>query len=136
MSPIKNVAAPTAPKLKVLSNAAPADGDRLTKEGMLDRTWLVTLHEYTPDYEGQYGPSPRAIVDLREVDGDGEATRHWLWATAAKQVGEALEPGEVAVGKFVTMTSKGGREYSGWSWVSDPLVLAKAEERLTETLPF
>jgi hypothetical protein len=108
--PIKRPDAPPAPTSAIKRvEQPPAGGGHLTKEDLLGRLLIVTLTDYDPDYQGAYGTTARAVVDIIEVGGE-EAREQGLWwfSNLAKQIGAGLKPGETGLGRIETGTTKSG----------------------------
>lgn len=126
--PIKRIGAPeSAPTIKRVQPQA--QGEYVTKEALQDHLVVITMRSYEPDFAGSYGVTPKAVVDIIDTE-TGE--RHYDFhgfGNLGKQLGSALQPGEVGAGRIVTGPTKDGRNaWWGFEFAQTDEDYARAEE--------
>jgi hypothetical protein len=127
-------AAAAAPSIK--RGLPPAtNGDGPSKEDLEGHLLVITRKDFTPDFQTSNGPSPRAVVDLLDLDTGVLHTDFWVFGVMARTISEWLESdGEMGLGRIATGTSKAGRQYWTVEWTDDDADHDRAAK--SATVPF
>lgn len=115
------------------TNGAPQDPDRPTKESLVGSLVAITAVGYDANFPTSYGDQPMAEFDLLVVDGKfagyvEESRREF--GNLAKQIGTALQRGEMALGRIESGTGARGRVWYGVRWAEDPSDFAAADRAM------
>lgn len=118
------------------TNGAPADPDRPTKDQLVGSLIAITGGDYDPAFDTSYGEQPMAEFDLVVIDGEfagytEDARREF--GNLAKQIGAALNRGELGLGRIESGTGNKGRTWFGIKWAEEPGDFAAAEKALSGT---
>jgi hypothetical protein len=115
--------------LKKIENRA--SGDRVAKDDLLDEPYLYETLEFDPEYQGNYGVTPRWVGRLVNIKTGVIHDDVFLHGEAARQVGRDVEVGEVAPGVMTHGTNeKTGRQFYGVTWITEGKELEAAEAAL------
>lgn len=109
------------------------DPDRPSKDALMGSLVVVTLDEYDPKCDTEYGEQPMAQFDLVVVDGPFAGYREEKrreFGNLGKQIGAALSIGDVAVGRYTGGTGNAGRKWYGIEWAEEPGDFDAAEKAM------
>ena len=109
-------------------------GDELGKDDLLDTLAVFQVTEYDPEASTKYGTTATVICHTTVCEGELAGTveeRFFAAGNLAKQIGEALDVGDMAPGRIVKGTSANGRSWYGITWATEEADLKAAEEALT-----
>lgn len=110
--------------------------DELGKDDILDQLAVFEVIDYDPETNTKYGTSPTITCQVTVIDGDhaGRVEPDFYAAgNLARQIGEALDAGQMAPGRIIKGTSANGRSWYGINWTSDSSDLRRAENALHPT---
>lgn len=131
---IKRQAAPKGIKRGV---PAATNGDGPSKEALEGHLLIITRKGYDPEFPTSNGPSPKAVVDLIDLDDSGAAhTDFWTFGVLARRIAEWLEAdGEMGLGRITTGVSKAGRQFWTVEWSDEDADHARADAAM-KVAPF
>jgi hypothetical protein len=101
--------------------------ERVRRDDIMGRLCIFTLKAYNPAHIGQYGTGPRAVADVFDVADQRVGRGLYLHGNAGRQLGEALQPGEEALGRLVKGTMPDGRTFVGIDFAEEESEFAAAE---------
>lgn len=110
-----------------------SDTDGIDKSDLVGALIAFTLREYDDKLPTVHGDTTAAFVDLVVVDGKLAGTTQERWAAfgnLGKQIGEALDEGDIAVGRITSGKSASGRSWFGIDYAEEPADFAAAEKAL------
>lgn len=111
-----------APKLREKS-------ERPTKQDLLGSLVVLRLREYDPEFSSRFGTTQAAFLEeLYVCDGEhaGVYQDKAYFGLIARQIGEALEAGQIAPARVVSGTTKAGSKWTGVDFDLDPKDLEAA----------
>lgn len=108
-------------------------GDELNKDDIVGDLAVFEVVDFDPNTVTKYGTSPTLNAVVTVVDGDHAGrveSRFYAAGNLARQIGGALEPGQMAPGRIVQGSSANGRSWYGIDWAVDPADLQRAEQAM------
>lgn len=122
---------PQAPVVKRVQAREAGETSSFDREAALGRLLWVRLKEYSDSHPGKFGAGPRAVVDIIDLDADGEPYYYpatWLFSTLGRQIARDLEVGEIGCGHIVTGTTATGQSWYGFEFATDDADYARADK--------
>jgi hypothetical protein len=134
--PIKRAgkSAATTPTIKRVQQQS-VDGP--TKDDLKGHLLVITLRDYDAEFTTSFGPGPRAVLDIVDLD-DSNATHtaFWLFGNAAKQIAAHLGLDEIGLGRLRTFETRTGNSGWGFDFTEDEAEYQRAEAVLSTDAPF
>lgn len=108
-------------------------GDKPRKEELVGARVVVRMREFDPQRETKYGDQAMAAFDLLVLDGEHDGYHEMgrrEFGNLAAQIGAALKPGDLAVGRYISGEGNQGRRWFGIEWSEDDSDYDAAEAAL------
>lgn len=113
---------------------SPDHSDELGKSDLLDCLAVFKVTEYEAESKTRFGTSATVRAHVTVIDGAHAGRVEPMFFAAgnlARQIGEALDPGQMAPGRIVTGKSSNGKDWFGIEWATSEEDLARAEAALS-----
>ena len=108
--------------MKKATIAPKEDSDYIPMKDIVGEVVAFELVAYDPSFDGKYGPTARATVNLVVTTGEHKGTREknrYLSGNIATQLSESMSVGESTASRIASGPSGKGNDWVGLETISD-----------------
>jgi hypothetical protein len=121
-----------APETISIKRVPQPTSTEMDKASLQDVLIAVTVRDFDRAYLGNYGPTPKVVVDVVNIETGERGESVWFFGNLAKQIGTGLDLGETGLGRIVTGPNKSGNgQWWGFSFSQNDADYAEAESVLS-----